>query len=468
MVSGGGVGCILERSHREFRSFIADATGVQPVLPVIVTEHGVLGQFARYMHLHRRKSRSWQDSATFAVQLLLEYMEANHGFFSDPRELFNAFSIALFTGTVSDNADPSGLWWQPRQPENSGRLIADITQFTDWLGLVNENSRLQLNPWQSATKHEERLNWAAYSHRRDNSFLSHLWVSKPKTKQSRAVRSGRGPVDNQVPAKTFPDDCFERLISDGFRRRARDSRGHINLRNALIAYLMHYGGLRLSEALSLWTDDVTVDAGELMVRVHHPETGLAPNGKGNRAAFLQSRFGLQPRNRLVKATDPLFLGWKNCLITDSHRHCFEVFFYPAVAETEFAKMWFDYHLMQRVRPKASDEHPYAFTNRDGQPYSHRMFREAHRLGTERIGLICEKNLGTTPHGHRHAFGRRLAGEGASALLIKNAMHHASIESSQIYTQPTAYQMRQSLRDMETRLRSGQLKSTSDQEVHSCD
>ena len=32
------------------------------------------------------------------------------------------------------------------------------------------------------------------------------------------------------------------------------------------------------------------------------------------------------------------------------------------------------------------------------------------------------------------------------------MHHASITSSQTYTQPTTTQMRQSLRDLEARLR----------------
>ena len=60
--------------------------------------------------------------------------------------------------------------------------------------------------------------------------------------------------------------------------------------------------------------------------------------------------------------------------------------------------------------------------------------------------------GTTPHGHRHAYGQRLALDGADPLLIKNAMHHASITSSQTYTQPTTTQMRQSLRDLEARLR----------------
>lgn len=186
--------------------------------------------------------------------------------------------------------------------------------------------------------------------------------------------------------------------------------------------------------------------------MHHPEYGLAPGGKTNRAAYLQSQYGLQPRNRLVKATDPLFLGWKNGLITDPHRRCFEVFFYPYEAGQVFAGLWRDYHLKQRVKPKAGEAHPYAFTNRDGQPYSHRMFRKAHKLAVKRVGLMYEKMEGTTPHGHRHAFGQRLAGDCASQLTIRNAMHHVSLESSLVYTQPTSTQMRQELRDLEERMR----------------
>ncbi|ARH13356.1 TPA: site-specific integrase [Pseudomonas aeruginosa] len=444
---------ILESSHQEFRSFVVDATGIQHVLPVIVTEHGVLDQLARYMHLNHRKSRSWQEASVFAVRLLLEFMEANHGFYDEPRALFTAFSDALFTGTVSNIGDPSGLWWQPRQPDDAGKLIGLITKFTDWLAIVNEDAKFQLNPWRQATRHEERLNWAAYSHRRDNAFLSHLWRSKPQTSHSRVVRSRALPVERHTPAKAFPEEYFDLLISEGFRRRTRDSRGSTDLRNVLITFLMHYGGLRLSEALSLWSDDVSIEAGEVIVRVHHPEYGLAPGGKTNRTAYLQNKYALQPRNRLVKATDPLFLGWKNGLITDPHRRCFEVFFYPNQVGQVFACMWRDYHLNgQRVKQKAGEEHPYAFTNRDGKPYSHRMFRKAHKQAVERIGLVPEKIEGTTPHGHRHAYGQRLARNGADSLLIKNAMHHASIGSSQTYTQPTTTQMRQSLRDLETRLR----------------
>lgn len=452
---------ILESSHREFRAFISDSTGAQSVLPVIVTEAGVLDQFAHYIFQHRFKSRSWQEAATLAVQLLLEYMDANKGFYDKPRELFTAFSNALYTGTVSNRADPSDLWWQPRQTVDSDRLVAHVTRFTDWLARFNEDANLQLNPWQQATRHEERLNWAAYSQRRDKAFLAHLWCSKPQTNLSRAVRSRALPVEQQTPPKAFPEEHFDLLMMEGFRRKARDSRGPIDLRNILITYLMHYGGLRLSEALSLWSHDVSEEAGEIVVRVYHPESGLAPGGKTNRAAYLQRQYGLQPRNQLVKATDPLFLGWKNCLITDPYRRCFEVFFYPHEAGVIFAEMWRDYHLKQRIKPKPGEEHPYAFTTKDGQPYSHRMFRKAHKTGINRIGLAYEKMLGTTPHGHRHAFGQRLSSNGAPPLVIRNALHQISIQSGQVYTQPTSAQMRHILRDMEVGLRLQYIDNTSD-------
>lgn len=444
---------ILEFSHREFRVVVGTVFGVRPVLPVIVTEQGVLGQFVEYMRLNRFKSRSWQDSATFALRLLLEFMEVNKDRYVKPRALFLAFTEALSVGTIEDFSDPSGLWWNPRQPKETSKLIDHITQFSDWLSVINEDAELQLNPWKLASRHEERLNWAARLHKKDNAFLSHLHKGAPsQSKLSRLIRPRELPTERQTPFKTFPDPKIEVLLAEGFRRWGQYECEQSDLRNTLITMLMHYGGLRLSEALSLWCGDVSIESGEVVVRVYHPEHGMAPTGKNNRATYLQNQYGLQPRNRLVRA-DPLFLGGKNCLITDPHRNCFEVFFYPHDAGEKFARMWRDYHLMQRVKPKAGEGHPYAFTNKYGQPYSHRMFRNAHKLAVERIGLECGKLLGTTPHGHRHAYGQRLAGDGANAMLIKNAMHHASINSSQAYTQPSSIQIRQALSDLDARLSS---------------
>lgn len=439
----------FKSSHREYRTVIG-ATGQKAVLPVVVTDNGALDQFALYMYGKRTMSRSWQDAATLAIQLLLDYMDVHQGVFEKPAELFTEFSNALFTGTIESGRDPSGLYWRARLPDNASTLIGHITQFTDWLAKINQKAELQLNPWRQATRYEERLNWAAYSHRRDNAFLSHLWRSKPNTDQSREVCARRLPVDDLTPAKTFPEGKIDLLLDDGFRRRARDKRGPIDLRNVLITLLMHYGSLRLSEALSLWSDDVTVENGNVIVRIYHPDYGLAPDGKTMRTVHLQERYGLLPRKELVK-NDQLFLGWKNPLITDEVLKCFEVFFFPSAAGMKFVKLWRDYHLKQRVRPAANAQHPYAFTNRNGQPYTHYMFRKAHRLAVMRIGLEYGKHLGTTPHGHRHAFGQRMAAADSPVLSIKTAMHHQSIESSKTYTQPTSDDFRNRLFEMESRL-----------------
>ncbi|MCG3643988.1 gamma-mobile-trio recombinase GmtY [Pseudomonas putida] len=441
---------LFESSHREFRRVIGDATQRSVVLPVIITDQGALEQPIRYLYLRRRKSRSWQDDAVFALQLLVDFTAVNQSYYGKPQDLFTEFSNALYTGTIQGRFDPSGLYWDPR-PNDAKKIIRHITRFTDWLSKVNNDCSLQLNPWREATGYEQYLNWAAHSHRKHNAFLSHLFVDRSEIHNSREVRAENFPIDSHTALKAFPEEKLGELLLNGFRRVRRDGRGIINLGNVLITILMHYGSLRLSEALSLWCDDVTIENGEVVVRIYHPEFGLAPDGKSTRAAYLQRRYGLVPRNQLVKAIDPLYLGWKRPVITDIYRKCFEVYFFPHVAAIHFVRLWREYHHIQRVKPQPGFEHPYAFTNQYGQPYSHRMFRKAHKLAVERVGLAHGKIRGTTPHGHRHAFGQRMAGAGASKLKIKTAMHHAALSSSDPYTQPSAADFRQYMADLEDRL-----------------
>jgi integrase len=440
-------------SHREYRPIIAGSVKRQLVLPVIVTEDGVLVRLVEYMFLHERKSRSWQDATIFALQLLIEFIDTNKFFFDKPQALFVAFSNSMFAGTINAGSDSSGLFWQPRQHEDASKLIGLITGFTDWLSLVNEDSRLQLNPWHDSNRHEQRLNWAAYTHHKYKSLLCHVFRGKHSVDKSRAIHSRSLPVDNLAPSKAFPEESLDLLLVEGFRRRGQDGGGRrlINIRNILITMLMHYGGLRLSEALSIWSEDVSIEDGEIYVRVYHPENGIAPSGKGNRANYLYEKYGLQPRNRLVKAVDPLFLGWKNPLITDWPRKCLDVIFFPSSAGLLFVQLWREYHFKERAKPALNAGHPYAFTTQNGQPYSHRMFRKAHKLAVERINEKYGKNFGTTPHGHRHAYGQRMAESGVSDIYIKVAMHHESIDSSRVYTEPTLSKVRESIVNFESQL-----------------
>lgn len=440
----------LECSHREFRYFSTGNPSIRAILPVIVTDSGILIQFAKYMHLSRFRSRSWQDLSTFAVQLLLEFVDKAQHLYQQPHEMFAAFADALYLGTIEDGFDASGLWWHPRRPKSANRLITSITLYTDWLAAVNNTENLKLNPLRQASRHEQKLNWVALRHRTDNALLSHLWKGNEGINTSRWVRIIPLADAPNVAVKAFPEESIGLLLHAGFKRKARDGLAPIDIRNVLITLLMHYGGLRLSEALSIWSSDVTIEDGEVVVRIYNPQSGLAPDNT-IRSIHLQTEYKLKPRNTLVKATDPLYLGWKNCLITDPVRDCFEVFFHPHETSVVFSRLWRTYHFSQRVAPALGKEHPYAFTSQTGQPYSHKMFRKAHKLGIARIGLEYGKLRGTTPHGHRHAYGQALAADGAGPILIKTAMHHASISSSQVYTQPGPKKIREMLSSIDSKL-----------------
>jgi integrase len=67
-------------------------------------------------------------------------------------------------------------------------------------------------------------------------------------------------------------------------------------------------------------------------------------------------------------------------------------------------------------------------------YTLTQYNKAHAAACERIGLTVSKALGTTPHGHRHSYGRRLRNAGVDKALNRRFMHHASLESQEVYTQ----------------------------------
>jgi integrase len=101
-------------------------------------------------------------------------------------------------------------------------------------------------------------------------------------------------------------------------------------------------------------------------------------------------------------------------------------------------------------------HPFAFINLARAPvgamYTLTQYNKAHALACTRIGLTVSKALGTTPHGHRHAYARRLCSAGVDKNLIRRFMHHASLESQDIYTQSTTLEAQAALEAAAVRLR----------------
>ena len=108
------------------------------------------------------------------------------------------------------------------------------------------------------------------------------------------------------------------------------------------------------------------------------------------------------------------------------------------------------YLMEiRSIPRA---HPFAFITLSGEaigePLSISAYYQNHKKAVEKIGLISTKNSGTSPHGHRHAYGQRLKDAKIDPIIRRNALHHSSLESQLVYCEPQTEQVSKILNDIE--------------------
>jgi integrase len=88
-------------------------------------------------------------------------------------------------------------------------------------------------------------------------------------------------------------------------------------------------------------------------------------------------------------------------------------------------------------------------------YTLTQYNKAHAAACKRIDLDVGKALGTTPHGHRHAYGQRLKRARIDKALIRRFMHHSSIESQEIYTRASTREVRIALEAAALRLQGHQ-------------
>lgn len=429
-----------------------DNTGREVLLPVLLTEQGILLSHLRFMaSIHR--SESWRERLTYALMLLLKFIHANQDAITDPVRMLEAFSAALYEGTVnpSDLSDPSGLFWQARNWNDANNLLSLITLYTDWLTRQEHHCGNLVNPYRVASNYEERMNWCAYYHQKLRVFLPHTVTTddvKERMSRMRVVSGRRIPQYNMEEVKKFPEDKIQILLDGGFVSTRVYNCGedvHKDYKSILITMLLHWGGVRKSEALSIYLEDVFLDSQkqEAIVRIYHPSIGRSPDDRYvTRKQYLAQRFMLKPRNEYRK-TERLHLGWKAPAL-DNRENYFVVQFYPPSKAVEFNYVLQKYLKYQRMKPPAAADHPYLFTNMQGHPETLKNYQRLHRAAVIRVGLTHEKYHGTTEHGHRHAYGYRLAEHGLTNIDIQKAMHHKSPDSCLVYTQPTNKELREKM------------------------
>ena len=455
-----------------------DNTGRSIDFPTLLIEYNgetiLFEQLHRYQIKNRSKSGAWHSKLVQAVGLLLDYMEANQKCYSSAKEFFDTFAESVYSGTINEKGlDPSGLYWLPKRVETANGLISALNGLSDWL--YEEYGAVQLNPWRKATSYEERLNWMAQINKTHNLFLGHLnnvHVIAETAKLARDVVRRRRPYSSKGGTKAFPENKIHELLWEGFKNtrknRELDLVDRYNWRDIAITILMHGGGLRHSEVFHLWVQDVFPDPEDpnlAVVRIYHPSEGRAPRDFKNpttgkyitdRASYLLLKYGLRPRN-MYSAQDKRFAGWKEPRLDNDEDKYMHVYWMSKEWGYIFMYVWKMY-MAKRLRNGIKDTHPFAFVAHSPKELGEMMplstQRESHEKAVKKIDLIVGKNYGTTPHGHRHAYGQRLKNANIDARIIRVAMHHKSIESHKVYTEPTVADVTASLNNATASLDKG--------------
>lgn len=418
---------------------------------IVAFGEGVLLSHLNYLvqqKMRYGRSQDWSNKSIRSIRLLLDYSLVNDAVFENPREMFAAFYERLICGTIDENGfDPTKLYWQPFSENVVNNTIHHITSFSDWLYEESDGQSALLNPIVKASNAQKILNLAAFNHRLNNSFLSHIISDEYRTRDvnsSRYIDKLRSNVEVDFdPNKAFPEDKIFELLTVGFARKGVSPTApleeRVNLGNVLITILLHFGGLRISEPFHLYIDDIIPNKGLEQIRVYHPFKGAAPEWYRNktnqpnavRETFLLNKYGLKPR---WKHSDGKYnAGWKSPMINPEGMFFYAFLFGVDGIESLFYKL-FKAYLNRRVVPKKARGHPFLFTNKNGDPLSIESFKDAHRSAIKKIGLVPKLNYGGTPHSHRHAYGTRLANSGIEPFIIKQCMHHKSLESQEVYKQ----------------------------------
>ncbi len=436
------------------------------VLPVLFTEGAtesapVLGQLALVRHLARQGySPSQQLKITESLGRFCDWVRFGEDAASLPAlanlpDVLRRFLIARYNGTVGpDDADPTGLMWLPAKAstvEADRRNLAKMSDFAAaQLGALPLGGGLEIEGYTwDGPRH--RASVVVLRPRRDPGLLAHL-AHLRRGKPSRAV----GPVSTrarpawgETDARCFPLDRIGDLIA-----------AEPSTAKRMLWIELAFGGVRLSEALNHFVDDVlpgrfrtTLFPGDaaselplvvLADPVASSFTGsLETSSVEDRRQYLRRCFGLTPRPLLARRGDPLHAGWKGMAHDDAGLMISQVYWsHPGWAQ-EYWKLHRELLEIRHAVPAAvRKSHPYLYVvDRPsrlnfGEPLKVHTVEKAFAPACERVGLRPYRAK-ASPHGLRHAYRRQLRLLGIAPRHVQRCMHHASPDAQDLYDKVSA-------------------------------
>lgn len=410
--------------------------------------------------IERPCSDASQRNCVLGFALLIDFSLSNPALFSgrEAKTGLALYAQALLRGTIgTDGHDASGLYWLPTSRQRCITLVDAALTFADWLVERGEGGDRLIGrrplTWPERLRIQRRAD-----NRKAHSLLAHT-ISTANAVERAVIRPGlKAPlVGLGEPKKAFPEAMFMPLLTEGYGMPLDSSKWHLhswNARQVLIDLLMHGGGLRVSQAMHIWVDDVLEDPrspGKANVRVYHPEHGRAPPTRalfsGEVRELCRSEYlrelGLLPKT-IRSGTQKV--GWKECALDDPAGAAYlPVFWFPEAYGILFYRVW--RHYLRYQRPSTSRS-PFAWLNTDplygGEDLTIGSYTDGRRSAVHRIGLPFRKSEGTTPHGGRHAYGKRLKAAGLDGPMIQRCMHHRSPDSHLVYTAQEVHEINRTL------------------------
>ena len=222
-----------------------------------------------------------------AVGLLVDYIATHAAQYADITRrvcLFDTFAHAVLDGTIRDGDDPAGLWWHPRTAARAKKLVTLVCEVSDWL--AEHYGATPINPFtRTASMSEQIAFWRRWNTQKaTSSLLGHVKAPGQAAARAKKARTGARPGQDIVVRDRppyFPEEQIEALLFEGFlvpgHQKDQRAWNRWNLRDILITMLLHYGGLRMSEPMHLWVDDVFIapkDRECARVLVHHPRDDI--------------------------------------------------------------------------------------------------------------------------------------------------------------------------------------------------
>ncbi len=445
-----------------------------PVLYIVQSDDkGVrvepFGSLLEYYEDRSSMSYQWMKNVARGLGLLIDFgiATASSGLYEKwaaegklYRRLFRGLAKSLVRGTATLDEggrlkDPTGLYWSPLGPEQTGVLLSALTWYFRWMGEDDANSR-----WAAAAstdgiaKHPlVALRLAAELQiRNQTSLLSHTkGLKKRAPSHPHLLVTGTAKrAENAVP--TFPSRHVMTFLRKGFVDRA----GNRNDEAELVAHLTFGLGIRTSEAFHLFVTDVQFVDGVPWVFFHHPSHGRVFDRVGGmitRKEYLQ-QFGLLPRNEDKGRNEA---GWKGMHGDGDGTPGFWLPIDPIrnrAAELLKRYLFVTRPAIMAARPRSAGDHPFLLvtprrlkgwnTGEIGDPYTIEAYRRAWQTAVGRVAELSgdpvmermEKARGNTPHGSRHFYGKFLYSAGVEGSVIQRCMHHRSLTAHLAYTRLT--------------------------------